>query len=108
MTKILTRFHPVLRYLNDGDYIGGFHTEDIDNLLAAVKSNYKQWVQGFAPAAIHTPDTAAVADFSAGLLEVRPDVAYSILNTIFRSDFRHVLPEVRISWGGFGTQTGAL
>jgi sigma-B regulation protein RsbQ len=108
LTKILTRFHPVLRYLNDGDYIGGFHTEDIDNLLAAVKSNYKQWVQGFAPAAIHTPDTAAVADFSAGLLDVRPDVAYSILNTIFRSDFRHVLPEVRISWGGFGTQTGAL
>jgi sigma-B regulation protein RsbQ len=40
------------RYLNDGDYVGGFEASDLDALLAAMSANYYAWASGFAPLVI--------------------------------------------------------
>lgn len=31
-------------YINDGDYIGGFFWEDIDDLIQIMESNYFGWL----------------------------------------------------------------
>lgn len=77
------------RYLNDGDYIGGFDQPSLDGLYAAMSSNYHGWVSGFAPIAVGgLPESEAVADFSQTLFALRPDIALATVRTIFQSDMR--------------------
>src|SRR5688572_9750706 len=41
---------PSPRYTDDGDYVGGFTSEDIDGLLYSLDSNYLGWSATYAPA----------------------------------------------------------
>lgn len=84
------------RYLNDGDYVGGFEQAEIDGLLAAIGTNYESWVAGFAPLAIAEDVPEAVMDFAGGLLAMRPDVTLQAARTIFQSDVRAILPRLRV------------
>ncbi|OVA17062.1 hypothetical protein BVC80_9047g12 [Macleaya cordata] len=85
------------RYLNDVDYYGGFEQEDLDQLFEAMKSNYKAWCSGFAPLAVGGDmDSVAVQEFSRTLFNMRPDIALSVAQAIFQSDFRHVLGLVTV------------
>ncbi|XP_076950910.1 karrikin insensitive 2 receptor CA-like [Bidens hawaiensis] len=85
------------RYLNDADYFGGFEPEDIEQLFESMQSNYKAWCAGFAPLAIGGDmESVAVQEFSRTLFNMRPDIAYSILQTIFQIDIRNLLRHVTI------------
>lgn len=84
------------RYLNDGDYVGGFGKADIEGLLSAMADNYQAWVAGFATAAVAADVPDAVRDFSAGLLAMRPDITVRIARTIFESDVRALLPAITV------------
>ncbi|KAK6939694.1 Alpha/beta hydrolase fold-1 [Dillenia turbinata] len=85
------------RYLNDEDYNGGFEQKDLDQLYGAMTSNYKAWCDGFAPMLVGGDlDSEAVREFSRTLFNVRPDIALSVVQTIFRSDLRHVLGLVTV------------
>ncbi|KAI7728318.1 hypothetical protein M8C21_021244 [Ambrosia artemisiifolia] len=85
------------RYLNDADYFGGFEQEDLDQLFEAMQSNYKAWCSGFAPLAIGGDmESVAVQEFSRTLFNMRPDIAYSVLQTIFKIDMRNLLRHVTI------------
>jgi pimeloyl-ACP methyl ester carboxylesterase len=80
------------RYLNDRDYFGGFEQEDLDQLFDAMSSNYKSWCSGFAPMAVGGDmESVAVQEFSRTLFNMRPDIALSVLQTIFNSDMRQIL-----------------
>ncbi|CAH9108668.1 unnamed protein product [Cuscuta epithymum] len=85
------------RYLNDVDYYGGFEVEDLEQLFDAMRSNYKAWCSGFAPLAVGGDmDSVAVQEFSRTLFNMRPDIALSVLQTIFQSDLRHLLSHVTV------------
>lgn len=84
------------RYINDAGYTGGFEQADLDGLFGAMSANYQAWVAGFAPMAIGADVPQAVADFSSGLLAMRPDVTARIARMIFTSDLRQVLPHVTV------------
>ncbi|WP_221239436.1 alpha/beta fold hydrolase [Sphingomonas xinjiangensis] len=84
------------RYLNDVGYVGGFEESDVEGLLAAMADNYQAWVAGFASAAVGVDVPAAVDDFAAGLLAMRPDVTIQIARAIFESDVRRLLPLVTV------------
>ncbi|XP_059457087.1 probable esterase KAI2 [Corylus avellana] len=85
------------RYLNDVDYYGGFEQEDLDQLFEAMRSNYKAWCSGFAPLAVGGDmDSVAVQEFSRTLFNMRPDIALSVAQTIFQSDWRQVLGLVTV------------
>src|SRR5471032_206257 len=43
-------------YVNDGDYIGGFEREDIDDLLATMEGNYLGWSSTMALAIMGAPE----------------------------------------------------
>lgn len=84
------------RYLNDDNYVGGFERSDLDALFDFMGANYQAWVAGFAPAVVGPDRPAAVDEFSAGLLAMRPDVTLKITRTIFESDVRSLLSQLRI------------
>ncbi|XP_024373001.1 karrikin insensitive 2 receptor CA isoform X2 [Physcomitrium patens] len=84
-------------YLNDTNYHGGFEQHDLDQMYANMKSNFRTWVSGFAPAALGAHiDNRAVQDFSRTLSSMRPDIAFSISQIIFQSDLRSILPQVTV------------
>lgn len=37
------------RYLDDGDYRGGFTKGDLHTVYSATQANFSQWADGFAP-----------------------------------------------------------
>ncbi|XP_052195186.1 probable esterase KAI2 [Diospyros lotus] len=85
------------RYLNDVDYYGGFEQEDLDQLFEAMRSNYKAWCSGFAPLAVGGDmESVAVQEFSRTLFNMRPDIALSVAQAIFQSDFRHMLSHITV------------
>ncbi|CAK9144014.1 unnamed protein product [Ilex paraguariensis] len=95
-TKIIT-ISASPRYLNDVDYYGGFELEDIEQLFEAMQSNFKAWCSGFAPLAVGGDmESVAVQEFSRTLFNMRPDIALSVAQTIFRSDMRHLLGHVTV------------
>lgn len=85
------------RYLNDGNYIGGFEQSDLDALYAAMSSNYYAWASGFAPLVMGNPDRPELAiEFANSLAAIRPDIAQAVARVIFQSDHRAELPRLRI------------
>jgi sigma-B regulation protein RsbQ len=80
------------RYLNDGEYVGGFEQDQLNSLYDFMSRDYSGWIAGFAPLAVRgLPDSEAVKEFSESLFSLRPDIAMSTARTIFQSDFRNQL-----------------
>ncbi|MET0654214.1 MAG: alpha/beta hydrolase [Pseudoxanthomonas sp.] len=65
---------PSPSYINDGDYVGGFERQDIDELLATLEGNYLGWSSNMAPAIMGAPD--------------RPELADELTNSFCRTDPR--------------------
>lgn len=85
----MVMINPSPRYINDEGYTGGFSREQIAALISSLNENYLDWVRSFAPVVVGgQPEDPAVAEFAEGLLSLRPDVAMSMVITIFRSDLR--------------------
>jgi sigma-B regulation protein RsbQ len=85
------------RYLNDPaeDYFGGSEQPQVDALYAAVATQFPAWVDGFANASIPgRPEL--VAELSRSLQAMRPDIALSMLRTIFQSDHRAELGRLKV------------
>lgn len=84
------------RYINCPGYVGGFESHEIEALLEAMSSNYQAWVAGFSSLVMPAGLPSALADFSAGLLSMRPDVSARIARMIFEGDTRHILPQLEV------------
>ncbi|WP_225414226.1 alpha/beta fold hydrolase [Stigmatella hybrida] len=85
------------RYLNDPaeDYFGGFEQPQLDALYAAVSSQFPAWASGFASASIPgRPEL--IAELLRSLQAMRPDLALSMLRTVFQSDHRADLPRLKV------------
>ena len=85
------------RYLNDGDYVGGFEKEDLTNLFDAINANFREWATNFAPHVIGADiDDPLVKDFASGMLRMQPDIALTMALMIFTSDLREELPKLEV------------
>lgn len=85
------------RYINDGDYTGGFTAAAIEELLATMQANYQAWAQGFAPFAMNQPDNPALGrEFARSLATMRPDIAVVLARFIFNIDFRAEIARLRL------------
>jgi len=47
---------PSPRYIDDGDYVGGFAAAEIEELLASLADNHMGWSAAMAPAIMGNPD----------------------------------------------------
>ncbi|CAN6450233.1 unnamed protein product [Victoria cruziana] len=84
------------RFLNDKDYHGGFERSEIEKVFGAMESNYEAWVSGYAPLAVGADVPVAVCEFSRTLFNMRPDISLFVCQTVFNSDFRPILGQVKV------------
>jgi sigma-B regulation protein RsbQ len=80
---------PSPSYINDGDYIGGFDKEDIDELITAVEENYLGWSSAITPAIMGSsahPDLTE--DLTNSFCRTDPVIAKHFAKVTFLSDHR--------------------
>ncbi|MDQ3616772.1 MAG: alpha/beta hydrolase [Actinomycetota bacterium] len=82
-------------YIDDGEYVGGFTGEDIDELLSSLDSNYLGWSSAMAPAIMGNPDRPELAhELTASFCRADPHIARQFARVTFRSDSRADLSQV--------------
>jgi sigma-B regulation protein RsbQ len=87
---------PSPRYIDDGDYAGGFTREDIDELLASLESNYLGWSSAMAPVIMGNADRPELGqDLTNSFCRTDPAIAAHFARTTFLSDNRADLARVR-------------
>jgi sigma-B regulation protein RsbQ len=81
-------------YIDDGDYVGGFTREDIDDLLLSMDSNYLGWSSSMAPAIMGVPEQPQLgAELTSAFCRNDPDIARHFAKVTFLSDHRADLPK---------------
>ncbi len=87
---------PSPRYVDDGDYRGGFGQDEIDELLETMDGNYLGWSQHIAPVIMGVPDRPELgAELASSFCRSDPVIARRFARTTFLSDNRADLPRVR-------------
>ncbi|MFL6292658.1 MAG: alpha/beta fold hydrolase [Thermoanaerobaculia bacterium] len=86
---------PSPRYIDDGDYTGGFSREDIDGLLDSLDSNYLGWSSAMAPVIMGNPDRPELGtELTNSFCRTNPEIAKHFARATFLSDNRADLPKV--------------
>lgn len=81
-------------YINDGDYIGGFSHEDIDELLETMDANYLGWSSSMAPAIMGAPNRPELREeLSNSFCRNDPEIAKHFARVTFTSDHRADVPK---------------
>jgi sigma-B regulation protein RsbQ len=87
---------PSPRYIDDGDYIGGFSEGQIHELLEFLDSNHMGWSQAMAPVVMGNPARAELAEeLTNSFCRTDPEIAKRFARTTFLSDNRADLAEVK-------------
>ncbi|MGX5187754.1 alpha/beta fold hydrolase [Streptomyces avermitilis] len=88
---------PSPRYIDEDGYRGGFSTEDIDELLTSLDSNYLGWSATMAPVIMGNPDRPELGEeLTASFCATDPDIARAFARTTFLSDSRQDLKSVAV------------
>lgn len=86
---------PSPRYIDDGDYVGGFGAAQIEELLAFLAENPMAWSQAMAPAIMGNPDRPELGrELTDSFCRTDPTIAKSFARATFTSDNRADLPRV--------------
>ena len=86
---------PSPRYINEGDYVGGFTREDIEELLESLDSNYLGWSAAMAPVivGVEQPDELK-EELTNSFCRTDPGIAKHFARVTFLSDNRADLADV--------------
>ena len=88
---------PSPRYVNDGDYVGGFTRQDVDELLDSLDSNYLGWSQALAPVIIGADQPEELKEeLTNSFCSTDPEIAKQFARVTFLSDNRGDLPRVSV------------
>ncbi|WP_213233445.1 alpha/beta fold hydrolase [Caballeronia sp. NK8] len=86
---------PSPSFINDGDYVGGFTRQDIENLLDTLEANYLGWSSTMAPAIMGAPDQPALGEeLTNSFCRTDPDIAKHFARVTFLADHRADLSRV--------------
>jgi sigma-B regulation protein RsbQ len=86
---------PSPRYIDDGEYVGGFTREDIDGLLESLDSNYLGWSSAMAPVIMGNEDRPALSEeLTNSFCRTDPTIAAHFARVTFLSDNREDLGRV--------------
>ena len=88
---------PSPRYVDDGDYVGGFGRDDIEELLESLDSNYLGWSHAMAPVFMGTPERPELGDeLTNSFCRTSPEIARHFARVTFLSDNRDDLAAVTV------------
>ena len=80
-------------YVNDGDYVGGFTRDDIEDLLRTLESNYLGWSSTMAPVIMGAPEQPELGvELTNSFCRTDPEIARQFARVTFLSDHRAILP----------------
>jgi sigma-B regulation protein RsbQ len=80
---------PSPRYIDDGDYVGGFTADQIEELLAFLGENPMAWSRAMAPTIMGNPDRPALGEELAdSFCRMDPEIAKAFARVTFTSDNR--------------------
>jgi sigma-B regulation protein RsbQ len=86
---------PSPRYVNDGDYVGGFSREQVDELLSFLESNHLGWSATMAPVIMGNPDRPELSEeLTNSFCSTDPAIAREFARVTFLSDNRADLSNV--------------
>jgi sigma-B regulation protein RsbQ len=86
---------PSPRFVDDGDYRGGFSRADIDELLESLDSNYLGWSAAMAPVIMGNADRPELgAELTNSFCRTDPAIARSFAHATFLADNRADLARV--------------
>jgi sigma-B regulation protein RsbQ len=95
--KSLILIGPSPRYIDDGDYVGGFSATQIDELLDFLGANHMGWSAAIAPAIVGNPDRPELGEeLTASFCRMNPAIAREFARVTFTSDNRSDLAKVTI------------
>ncbi len=85
------------RYCDDVGYHGGMTEEALRQTYRAIHENYPDWASGYASKAMNEEHPAHFTKaFAASLAAIPPQNALTIACSVLQSDYRAVLPQVRV------------
>lgn len=88
---------PSPSYLNDGDYPGGFDRKDIEDLLAAMDSNFFGWSSMITPVIMGNPDRPELAgELNTNFCRTDPTIARQFARVTFLSDCREDITRLSV------------
>jgi len=86
---------PSPRYIDDGEYVGGFAADEIEELLASIADNHMGWSAAMAPAIMGNPDRPELGqELTASFCRTDPKIARAFARVTFTSDNRADLGKV--------------
>jgi sigma-B regulation protein RsbQ len=93
----LVMIGPSPRYINDGDYVGGFKQEDIEGLLDFLDSNHLGWSSTMAPVIMGNPDRPELGEeLTNSFCRADPAIAAVFARATFLADNRRDLEQVPV------------
>ena len=95
MCGALVMVGPSPRYIDDGDYEGGFSAAQIEELLASLDDNHMGWSAAMAPAIMGNPDRPELGEeLTNSFCRTDPEIAKQFARVTFMSDNRADLAKV--------------
>ncbi len=86
---------PSPRYIDDGDYVGGFSKAQIEELLEFLDDNHMGWSAAMGPVIMGNPDRPELTEeLVNSFCRTDPDIAKAFARVTFMSDNRRDLPKV--------------
>ncbi len=88
---------PNPRYVDDGNYVGGFSRSDIAGLLGSLETNHVTWAATMGPVIMKNPDRPELAqELTQSFCSTDPDIARNFARVTFLSDNRADLPGIPV------------
>lgn len=79
-------------YINDGDYVGGFTREQIEDLLTSLEDNHHGWSTTMAPTIMGNAERPELGqELTASFCGTDPEIAQHFARATFLSDHREAL-----------------
>ena len=87
---------PSPRYIDEGDYVGGFSEAQVHELLEFLDSNHMGWSQAMAPVIVGNPDRPELGEeLTNSFCRTDPEIAKRFARTTFLADNRADLDDVQ-------------
>lgn len=95
--KSLILIGPSPSYINQGDYIGGFSSSEIDELLESMNNNHLGWSMAMAPVIMGNPEREELGkELANSFCKTDPEIAKHFAKTTFLTDKRDILKHTKV------------
>jgi len=95
--KSLILIGPSPSYINQGDYIGGFSSSEIDELLESMNNNHLGWSMAMAPVIMGNPEREELGkELANSFCKTDPEIAKHFAKITFLTDKRDILQHTKV------------